>query len=241
VLTVKGTYRPTWTITDVPVGFPWTPPFDIYRSGATFAPVSTFDITDLMPAATKTYYVTKTGSDAADGLTWETALRNVYTAVRKADVDRVYIGAGVYDRVDGWQGQDLIRSCAVIGVGDVTITCHQPSLSWALTAGQTYTYQVTRASAQWAFDAGVLNTNGEYTRYSLQSSIATVEANAGSFWISGTTVYIHTIDNRAPDANVLVMLSVPTGDAIGNITVYLENLKFYGGSYPFRHQSNGVG
>ena len=38
---------------------------------------------------------------------------------------------------------------------------------------------------------------------SKQTSIANVQANAGSYYYTGTSLYVRTFDNRSPDANVL--------------------------------------
>jgi hypothetical protein len=204
--------------------------------------VKRFNITTLKPAATKTYYVSKTGSDANTGADWDHALRNVYTAlITKGDADCVYVGAGVWDRTDAWQGQSLTRSCSIIGVGTVVFSDHQPGLTWSLTASQTNTYQTTRASTIDVLDAATLDSHGDYTRLSTQTSIATVEANPGSYWVSGSTVYVHTADNRAPDANILVMVSAYTAECLGNITVYVENIIFQGGTAALRLRDNAAG
>ncbi|MBE0696939.1 MAG: hypothetical protein IH586_08445, partial [Anaerolineaceae bacterium] len=231
--------RGGWVDVAAPAGWGWSLPVTLQRMGSAFR-AKGFDVASLKPAATKTYYVSKDGNDGNSGADWANAKRNIHALWALGDYDRIIIGPGVYDRTDGWQGLDCTRSCAIIGEGDVAITAHQPGLSWALTAAQTYTYQTTRASSQWIFDRAVLDGKSNYTRYALKTSIAEVEASAGSFWISGSTVYVHTVNNRAPDADILVMLNAYNGDCLGNITVYMENIKFYGGSTTFRHQSNAT-
>ena len=68
---------------------------------------------------------------------------------------------------------------------------------FSLTAAQTYTYEV--AIAERGIDTtSVLEAGAVYTE---QSSIATVEANASSFWFDyyNRTLYVHTSDGTSPN------------------------------------------
>ena len=230
-----------WVSVDNPVGWSWAHGLNIYRNGRRFR-ASGFDVSSMMPTAVVTYYVKLGGSDADTGLSWDHALGSIQTAVGKADVDRIYVQAGLYTRTFGWNDANLSRNCSIIGVGGQVISSTQViGLVWALTAGQTYTYQATRSNVQGVFDKAVLDNNGDYTRYSNQSSIATVEATPGSWWQSGTTIYVHTIDNRPVDADVYISLIQYNGEALGNITVYMENITFEGGIIAFRINDSGAG
>jgi hypothetical protein len=231
-----------WKDVTNPVGWGWDHGLTIQRKGRRFR-AKGFDVSSLAPAAVVSYYVKATGgSDADTGLSWDHALASVATALGKADVDRIYVQAGTYSRNFGWNDVNLTRSCSVIGVGgQAVLSTRVAGLVWALTAGQTYTYETVRSNVQGVFDKAVLDINGDYTRYSNQSSIATVEATPGSWWQSGTTVYVHTVDNRPVDVNVFASLIQYNGDAIGNITVYLENITFEGGIAAFRMSDGGAG
>src|SRR3990167_8072857 len=233
--------KQSWSPVTNPSGWLWAHGLKIRRRGSLFQAAG-FDISSLMPAAAVTYYVKLGGSDVDTGLSWDHALGSIQVAVGKADVDRVYVQAGLYTRNFGWNDINLARSCSIIGVdGQVISSTQVMSLVWALTAGQTYTYETTRTSVQGVFDKAVLDANGDYTRYSNQSSIATVEATPGSWWQSGSLVYVHTINNRPVDADVYVSLIQYNGDAIGNITIYIENITFEGGIAAFRMSDGGAG
>src|SRR3990167_11566882 len=100
-------YTPDWELVINPAGWNWNHGLTIERNGRSFH-ASGFNLSSLAPAATVTYYVSKSGNDGNTGADWANALRNLYTAIQKADVDRIYIGAGTYSRDDGWQGIDLV-------------------------------------------------------------------------------------------------------------------------------------
>jgi len=232
---------PSWKKVTDPVGWTFVHGLTIQRKETRFR-VNGFDISSLMPTAVVTYYVKLGGSDADTGLSWDHALGSIQVAVGKANVDRIYVQAGLYTRNFGWNDANLSRNCSIIGVGGQVISSTQViGLVWALTVGQTYTYQATRSNVQGVFDKAVLDSNGDYTRYSNQSSIATVEATPGSWWQSGTTIYVHTINNRPVDADVYVSLIQYNGEAIGNITVYIENITFEGGIIAFRMNDSAAG
>jgi hypothetical protein len=215
---------------------------NIQRNGRRFR-ASGFDVSGLAPAAVVSYYVKVTGgSDADTGLSWDHALASVQAALGKADVDRIYVEAGTYSRNFGWNDVNLTRSCSVIGVGgQAVLSTRVAGLVWSLTAGQTFTYQASRTNVQGVFDMAVLDAHGDYTRYANVADVATVEATAGSWVQAGALVHVHTPDGRAADANVFVSLIQYNGDAIGNITVYLENLTFQGGITAFRFTSSLAG
>src|SRR3972149_1009070 len=232
----------SWQSVANPAGWSWSHGLTIQRKNRSFRAAG-FDVSSLLPAATVTYYVSKTGSDGNTGADWDNALRNIYTAVQKADVDRIYIGAGVWSRDDGWQGIDLIRTCGIIGVGTVLITGHDAGLVWVSEGpGLPNTYSTTRSTTQGVYDALYPDANGDYLKYTLKASSAEVDANAGSWYMDGANkLWVRCTDDRAPDDNIWPMLNAFNGDCLGDIHVYFENLVFVGGSHCFRHQSSGAG
>jgi len=84
---------------------------------------------------------------------------------------------------------------------------------FSLTGGQTYTYEILIAER--GIDITSVYEVG--TAYTKQSSIATVEANASSFWFDyfNRTLYIHTSDGTSPD-NFLIE---------GGFWIYFSNKK----------------
>jgi hypothetical protein len=225
---------PPWTPAAVPAGFAavWTPTFAVERKGSQFR--TTVDYAALIPATVKTRYVDlATGSDSTkDGTSWAQAWKTVQKAIdmaaADADICRVYIKAGHYAFGNGMNNTNVAHDLALIADGGtVVISAAYPGLSWALTGGQTVTYQTTRSAAGLVDDLTQLDAEGHPSRLILASSIATVEATAGSYWIDGNIVYVHTWDNRAPDANVEVHLAV-NGPTMNSATAhyYFQGIEF---------------
>lgn len=234
-----------------PAGFTWTPPFSVYRSGSVFD-VGTFDVEDYTPTG-KAYYVDAVnGNEANDGLTPGTALKRVRTALTKADIKICYIAPGVYPyyrvagQAGGWDNYALQKSVAIrrYGAGKVILSLHEANTSWAISAGQTFTYESTRTTAITDVrDASLVDANdGGYRNLTVRASIALVEANAGSWYDDGSKIYIRTHDDRAPDSDIRpYMGSIGNGYIAGHATVdvicYLENIEFHGGQYCLRPTS----
>lgn len=105
---------------------------------------------------------------------------------------------------------------------------------FSLTVGKTYTYQMTRSSVVGVFDVTVLDANKVPTPYTRQTSIDTVEANAGSWWTDGTTLYVHAIGGggvswpqQVPLLNVTEELLV---GLTNNSELFVRNLQILGSS-----------
>lgn len=201
--------------------------------------------TDLDPTTRKhvggvTYYVDNVaGNDANDGLTAGTALQRIYTAAGKSDVGTIMVkanGAGTpYYRGRGFNGVTLTKNINIIGWnGTPEITTHDV-LTYTLASGKTNTYQATRSSVSEVVDTlngGDPSLAGDV--YTYLTSIDDVEATPGSWFQSGSTLYVHAQDSRdltvaADAASIWALLSVINFRNTGDYTSYLENLRFYGG------------
>ncbi len=229
-----------WEAVGNPAGWGWAHGLTIQRKGRRFR-AQGFDITGLAPTG-KTYYVKKGGNDADSGADWDHALAKVLTAIQKPDVDRIYIGAGVYDRTDGTQGIALTRSCSIIGVGDVKLTGRQSGLVWVKEGGLNFTYSTTRSSVGKVLDVAQVDANGDYLEYIQQADANAVDANAGSWYLDGANkLWVRCVDDRAPDGNIWVMLTSRNGNFDGDIHVYCENLDFIGGYAGIEFDNTGAG
>jgi hypothetical protein len=79
-------------------------------------------------------------------------------------------------------------------------------LSWSLETGSTYKATVTGVTSTnlHVADAATANAFGDELLLTSRASIALVDANPGSYYITGTTVYVRTSDSRVPDSDVKV-------------------------------------
>lgn len=213
-------------------------PFGISDDGdGTFSIDPTFNLlTHSNIPATKTYYVSTTGNNTNDGLTWETAFKTLAKAVSKADVDRIYMAAGKY--VDGITNPT--RDIAIIGVGDVVITWNIVGTIYvgAFSAVDNhYEATYTLGVGTKVVDFTQTDANGNYLEYTLKTSAAEVDAAASSYYYNTTTdvICIKTTDGRAPDANIIINLgSYFLNSTVENRTIYLENLKIVAGGINYR-------
>ncbi len=230
-----------WVTLEQPSGFSQSLPFSVQEKGGQFrawdvTQKKLWDPADHAPSISKTYYVSMTGDDGAAG-TIDAPLRKIKTAAAKADVDRIIIlDQGPYDQDTGLTGYAITRSMSIVGApGGTHIGGHYSGLAWALVGGKTNTYTATQTNASsWAFDSANLDGNGDWTRLSVQTSIDAVEANAGSIYISGSNIYVHTFDNRVPDADIRISNSGSDNirTVTAGVTLYLENLVITGAKYP---------
>lgn len=219
----------------VPSGFAWTPPFTITQSGRAFTTNLNLQTYAGITVA-KTYYVDRAmPDDTGDGLTALTAVQKLTTAMAKADVDRVYIKAGVYELGYGWGATSPTRDIEIIGYGGVVrLSAHRAGLGWAL---DTTHYEVSQATKIWnVWDASILDGNGDYSMLTRVTSEAEVEATAGTwYWDDASDMlFVRTSDDRAPDADILPMeTSTYCGLMTAAKTLYIEGLSFEGGATNF--------
>lgn len=194
-----------------------------------------FDVTTLAPTG-KTYYVNgTTGLDTNDGLTAGTALKSVHIAAKKADAVEIIVASGYYDdgvAMNGWAIDKDISIKAASGA-DVTLSTRRNQAGvWNKTAGYNNIYQVTRSLVAKVFDKKFPDAFGDATEYTLASSLSALDTTPGRIFISGSTLYVHTLDSRLPDVDVTVFLDLYNVSHFGGKTIYLENIKFEGGKYP---------
>ena len=225
-----------------PSGFSWVDhPLvgKIFTDGFGKFWLNDFDVSDYKPSG-KTYYVSTTGSNSNDGLTAETAFATLLYAVNKSDVVLVRVIEGVYtqSKIMG-SGGYISKSIGIekYGDGDVIFSTHE-ALTWSLTSTMTNTYEATLASAPIA----VLDTRASdasdsdiYSRLTLKTSIAEVEATAGTYFWNSSLVYVHLSDDSEPDSDTWALPSsgyniyIYHGSTV--ISAYFEGITFYGGSY----------
>lgn len=99
--------------------------------------------------------------------------------------------------------------CAIVpwGTGRILSSSRFPGLVWTLNTGSTYQASLAGLAADTfvsAFDAANLTAVGDYSALTRRSSIALVDANPGSYFVSGGVIYVRTVDSRAPDSNLIV-------------------------------------
>jgi len=217
----------------------WSPSFNVYEQGRVYS--TDFDITTLKPTGT-VKWVAKTGNDT----TGDGSEGNPYRTVTKAyaeAADIINIKAGIYDRGDMTAALNPTRSLAIVsadGAGKAILSRIQAgTLSWTQQGSpNTDVYLTTGISSVRAILDLTYTRSGEFLMdgvtglpnpYTSVASIAACQALAGSYYLTGSNLYVHTHDNRAPDANVKVLrVEANLQPATANVTIYYEGMEMWG-------------
>lgn len=207
-------------------------PFNIYKSNGVIK-ISNFDLQKHANITiSKTYYVDRSsGSDLNDGLTPETALNRITSALSKSDVDRVYVKSGFYERGYGIDANSPARNIEIIGYGgDVTVSQMIPGLSWS--AEDTHYKASYENSIVNVVDFSALNLLGDGVVLTKVANVASVDSTAGSWYYDADAdlIYVRTSDSREPDSNIHCYYSgynLLINDAV---KYYVEGIDFEGGT-----------
>lgn len=219
-----------------PAGFDWQPPVQIYRIGDRI--VTNFDPQQWMIPATATMWVSLSrGSDTTGDGSFSKPYKSIWKAISvMSAATTIYVEAGIYDRNYCWKAQAPQHPCNVIAVGgEVVSSLRWEGGSWTLSA--TGTYQATRSITSVVIDEADVDSDGLPARLRKVSSQAICEATPRSWYSDGTTLWVHTFNDRAPDASVLVMLDQANGYSNTAVSVFCRGIVFEGGISGFANGS----
>lgn len=205
---------------------------------------------------TNTFYVnTDNGSDSNDGATEGAALRTPSKALQL--VSSLPEGTKAKIVINGkmiLRNEFIITSNTAVSLNNKSLiittkdnkkipviggdSSHRPyyfdgvpkdSLTWTLESGNVY--RTTRSST--AFVVDITNRDpftGNIKQMKKVNSLSECEENPGSYFIDGTTVYIHTFDSRPADGNLALVLTLQAYNlyfSLTNSTLFIENLEFF--------------
>lgn len=214
------------TALTLPSAFSWFP-YTI-SVGSDGRGVSSFNFRSAKPATTATYYVDPVnGLDANAGTSMAAALKNITTALAKGDVNEIVLAAGTYprNRIPSAR-HTLARDLAirVYGGGTANILgSDQDVLDWVADGTYPNVYTRVRSNVMQVRDANDLDANGEWTQLTLQTSVADVNANPGSYYVDGSNnLYVRTVDSRAPDNDLHVFLTGTFWTFQGQYTLWVD-------------------
>jgi len=159
----------------------------------------------------------------------------------------VLVKPGVYAGNDGFRDAAATATGLIVEpwpgtTGRIVSSRHQTGLSWALTATRTNTYQATITTVGSVLDTTQTDANGDYEGYNLVGSIDAVEATAGTYFVSGTTVYVHQIGGDIPGTNIRVNPNIRNAKYhTANGWAWFKGIDFEGGRHPFHQVSQAPG
>ncbi|MCA1021661.1 hypothetical protein [Halobacillus litoralis] len=217
-----------------PSGFTWDAPINIWTDGnGRFE--TDFDVSQYQHTG-KTYYVdVKNGSDSNDGLALQSAFKTIHKALGKSDVDVILINDGLYYDDLGFNRQTVGKNLSLKAINDGKVTIMQGrKKSYSLASGKTKTYQSSEYVVYAVYDAKFKDEYGDYKKLDAVSSIDEVEVTPNSFYVDGSSYYVHTSDSRVPDDDIRVFRNYPLFTFTGNKNLYMQGLNLEGGRYPFQ-------
>lgn len=210
--------------------------------------------TDFDPAqkrfgAANTYYVdTVSGADGNTGASWASPWARVHTAITAANAtgQAATILVKATDRIDinrAWGDRASTVPINLICEDGVAIMHHGiRNYTWSLTSGKTNTFETTVSGFTPAHvvdtSATTADAMGKPKRLIARASIDLVEDNPGSYYISGTTVYIHPWDSRTTSIGSLVFVGADTRPR-ASAGIYVENCEFRMGQSAFEVSGSG--
>lgn len=212
-------------------------PINVYRNDDVYQAVGlNFDTYRNLATGTIKYVDGTSGSDSNAG-----TAAAPYGSVSKALTEGaaiVYIKPGTYYRnitVGGSAKNFTCTSTTRLArwpgeTGEVLLTSAENISSWTNDATYTNTYTCTRSSTYKVVDITDTDAYGHYPAMTLAASAAECNTTAGSYYVTGSTVYVRTHDDRAPDDDVLVLVIENIITAAGHLSLILENITFIGGA-----------
>lgn len=230
---IYSTQKNISKLVQVPTGFPYTPPFNIYNTNNTFSISEDFDLEEYANiTVSKTYYVSTSGSNSNDGLTIETAFRDIWFAITRADIDQVLIEAGLYSYDHSWQWHTPNRNMKIKAIGgSVFFSNNIDGLVW------TSTSNYYSASFSASFDIGnvvdfsTLDAFGDGIPLVYVTSIAEVNNTTNSWFYDNVSeiLYVRTFDDREPDNDIRSYSHTVNCQMNDSVTWYFEGITFDGG------------
>ena len=192
----------------------------------------------LTPATISTVYVDPiSGLDTNPGtemLPFKTLRKSIHGV---SVATTVFCKPGLYDRTTAFADANPLMTALVLkvwGVGKVTSSMNYPGLVWSKTVGLATTYEATIITVGAVADAGILTVAGDYSRYTLVASAAAVDALPGSYYVTGTTVYVNRLDGSPPSGDQ-VRVYINTRNFLYNVAdgvLWAQGFEFEGGNRP---------
>lgn len=199
-----------------------------------------------MPALTQ-YYVRTTGSDANNGLSVgspKLTMDSAITAGNAAAVPfAIDMGPGLFPRTSATVVPT--QPCKITGAGPTTTIEYTGSNhNWSLDTGTTWRATFTTTSVCRVLDWLNYNSDGFPTALAAVGSLATCRATPGSWFDTGSILYVNRLDGATvTDANTVALLNSVAGrtsSTSGNF--WIQNMMLLGGSEGnIRAQGNATG
>lgn len=219
-----------WQDVSAPQGMVIPMPFNVQRQGNNYRVDPSFDIqTRANITVTKSYYVDSvSGSDSNDGLSEGAPLKTLTAANAKGDGQRFYLKRGSY-WFKNQRPTQFTGSAEFLPYGTGAkpiITADTSNQFGSFSATDNYYSASAPDFVGRLYDFSDLDSDGQPRIYTNAGSIAGVDATAGTFFWSASTIYVRTFDDRAPDSDLLYLDNLCYRVRQDNISQYFNNIEF---------------
>ena len=217
-----------------PADFNMSIPFELLTS-VSGKVVHNYKVSQQKNKVTKRYYVdVKNGNNNNDG-SEATPFKSLERAFRYGDGDEIILKEGVYDWVYGQTGTasnaSQKKKVNIIGVGNVYFGAHRGYRTWTVESGNTY--KTTISSVVEIID---INNYENPVFYKKVNGVSEVISEKGTYFIVGSDVYVHPLNNTEPNDKILLNMLNNALELNNFENVYLENIKF---TNTFKMENNG--
>ncbi len=233
-----GHNRNLMGLVDIPADFAYFTP-TVRRGNVLGYKTSVDDLEDwraafMNIAASKlTYYVSESGSDANSGLTPALPLRSISTALAKTNMLNVVVLGGVYGNNQTPDGTH-IGNYNLICSPNAHIGNFFPFTGWAVDGTYSNLYTITNATVSQitaVYDRTIIRNDGSFGQYYLAASASDCSQRYGSYYITGTTLYVNTSVAPSNDYNTVLFclggrMALSAGSS--SYKVYVEGGVWYG-------------
>lgn len=181
------------------------------------------------------YYVDGVnGSDGNAGTSPGAALKNIFTALAKTDINGLAIAAGTYDFNQAFvsPSQRINRNMTITSYGGPVYMGVLPAPTFAQDATYTNVYEGSTSTAQVLnmFDKTIKGPFGEPLRYYQASSIAECAQTAFSFFYASSVVYVNLPGFSASEINNKVMFGANSAATLlgTDVQIFVDSVNFIG-------------
>lgn len=200
----------------------WNPGFSITGSPGSYT--TDFDIDTLKPTGNPIYYVapgaTGTGASEADP-------GSLATALTGGVAREIILAPGDY--AGEWTTNDAVDLSLTAPNGRAVISTLSTSHTWVNNGNNVWRSDGSTGTISMAVDTSVINEYGDYRTFTPRATLTEVEANPGSYIITGTDIYLHTYTSSQPGSEIRIYNDPGSScniDARGPNTVFFDNVHF---------------
>ncbi|MDN6182533.1 MAG: hypothetical protein L0I92_07245, partial [Staphylococcus equorum] len=193
-----------------------------------------FDVSSLKNIDGKTYYVSPNGDNSNDGLSKDTAKRDIASAMSNSDIQTLMLDGGTYFRPSsGIIFGNISSDLNIIAYNGKAKILGADNLNFTALDGYNNVKQAQRTAVSRVINLEVLDTYGDYTELQKVDSIDKVEETYHSWYSDSTNVYINGNIN-----DIACLLNVDVLNISGDYNIYLENVEVIGGRRNVRLDSS---